>query len=111
MYLCYPASHVELSSCVRSGRMLVLHGQPVGATANLSGRPYRDLARGGRHGSSRACAIGRIPRFIAMYARGYFRKIGAAIAKRTVISVNNDDRAAVGPERRITPSANPSYGL
>jgi REP element-mobilizing transposase RayT len=56
--------------------------------------------------SSRACAIGRIRCFIAMYARDYFRKIGAAIAKRAVISVNDDDRAAVGVGRRITPSAN-----
>jgi hypothetical protein len=46
-----------------------------------------------------------------MYARDYFRKIEAAIAKRAVISVNDDNRAAVGVERRITPSANPPYGL
>jgi hypothetical protein len=46
-----------------------------------------------------------------MYARDYFRKIGAAIVKRAAISVNDDDRAAVDPERRITPSANPPYGL
>jgi hypothetical protein len=45
-----------------------------------------------------------------MYARGCFQKIGAAILKRAAISVNGDDRATVGPERRITPSANPPYG-
>jgi putative transposase len=32
----------------------------------------------------------------------YSRKIGAAITKRAVISVNDDDRAAVGVKRRIT---------
>ena len=30
-----------------------------------------------------------------MSARDYFRKIGAAIARRAVISVNDDDRAAL----------------
>jgi hypothetical protein len=33
---------------------------------------------------SRACAIGLTPRFIAMYARDYFRPIGAAKSKRSV---------------------------
>ena len=40
-----------------------------------------------------------------MSARDYFRKIGAAIAKRAVISVNDDDRAALawkgGLRRRL----------
>jgi hypothetical protein len=48
-----------------------------------------------------ARAIGRIHRFIAMYAREYFRRIGLAIAKRAVISAN--DRTVAGPARRITP--------
>jgi hypothetical protein len=45
-----------------------------------------------------------------MYARDYSRKIGAATAKRTVISVKDDDRE-VGLKWRIMPSANPPYGL
>jgi hypothetical protein len=38
-----------------------------------------------------------------MYAPAYFRWIGVAIAKRAAISANDDDGAAAGPERRITP--------
>ena len=55
--------------------------------------------------SSRGCATGLIRRFIAMFARDYFRRIGLATVKRAVISANDDDRAAAGPERRITPTA------
>jgi hypothetical protein len=32
--MCYSESHVELSSRVRSGRVLVLYGQPVGTAEN-----------------------------------------------------------------------------
>src|SRR5260370_12960083 len=42
-------------------------------------------------GSSRACATGRIPRFIAMYARDCFRSTGAATLKRRTISASDDD--------------------
>jgi hypothetical protein len=56
-----------------------------------------------------------------MYAPAYFRWIGVAIAKRAAISANDDDGAAAGPERRITPigprlgagpvDSNPPYRL
>jgi hypothetical protein len=33
--MCYDIAHAELSSGVRSGRVLLLHSQPAGATATL----------------------------------------------------------------------------
>jgi putative transposase len=47
--MCYPLPHAELSSRVRSGRVLVLHSQPAGAAENPARRPYREFARGCCH--------------------------------------------------------------
>jgi hypothetical protein len=133
--MCRSLPHAELSSRLRSGRALLLHGQSAGAEANPARRPYRVLARGGRDDAGRnhpftkarrgrgiwqrrswghlirddavthempniatsirsstarssACATGRIHRFIATWARGCFRSIGAAISKRPVSLVS-----------------------
>src|SRR5260370_396210 len=62
--------------------------------------------------SSRACATGRIPRFIATSARDCFRKIGPATAKRAAISANGNDRAwARGGGLRLRLIRPTGYGL
>jgi hypothetical protein len=71
--------------------------------------------------SSRACATGRIRRFIAMSAPAYFRWIGVAIAKRAAISANDDescggrsgaaDYAHRAAPRRDPVGSNPPYLL
>jgi hypothetical protein len=64
--VCYNIAHAELSSRVRSGRvLLLLHSQSAGATADPARRPYRHLARGRRYDPAKSSLHHRCVRRLA----------------------------------------------